>query len=90
MEALKERMAALRILRPPTRREVRPVEAAIPERTPEDRMMPMEVSLSPSRQRARSIPAAAWVPREFPRSAAEAAEPGAAQAELPECAAVKS
>ena len=90
MAALKGRRAVLRVLRPLTKREVRPAEAAMAERTPEVRRMAMEVWPSPSPQRARSIPAWAWVPWEFPRSAAEEAEPGAEQAEPPECAAVQS
>lgn len=90
MAALKGRRAVLRVLRPLTKREVRPAEAAMAERTPEVRTMAMEVSPSPSPQCARSIPAWAWLPREFPLYAAEGAEPGAAQAELPECAVVQS
>jgi hypothetical protein len=91
MEALKGRKAALRILRPLTKWELRPAEPTVAKRTPEVRTTAMEVSPSLSRQRARSIPAGAWVPREFPRPVAEgAAQPGAGQEELPEYAAVQS
>jgi len=104
MEAQMGRTAALRVLRPLTKWEVRPAEAAMAERTRVVRTMAMEVSPSPSLRPARSIRASASVPPELRRPVAEGVErpelrrhvpegsarPGAGRKEPPACAEVSS